>query len=231
RGGARGGGPRWGGADLGRLAVLRRVRRGTAGPGPGPVPRVLRRGAVQLRRAGLLALRLHLGGRRLCPGARSAPGLSQETRVDPSDQAASVPSGRRARRVRPGGGSAGPGPAAARRLARGGVTLREPWPDNGFVNAHPMAHHRWMPSIEKGAPDALDELIASGSASAEAGPAWRGDATLDLFDSPTEELARLGVREILAGYYRQVGVTWDGGKLLAERAARYFGTKRPSGGD
>jgi acetoacetate decarboxylase len=80
-----------------------------------------------------------------------------------------------------------------------------------------MAHHRWEPSIERGAPDSLDELIASGSASVEAGPAWRGDATLELFDSPTEELAALEVREIIAGYYRQVGVTWDGGRLLAER--------------
>jgi acetoacetate decarboxylase len=104
-----------------------------------------------------------------------------------------------------------------RRLAQAVVTLREPWPDNGFVNAHPMAHHRWLPSIEKGAPDALDELIASGSASVEAGPAWRGVATLDLFDSPTEELARLEVREVISGYYRQVGVIWDGGTVLARR--------------
>ena len=65
-------------------------------------------------------------------------------------------------------------------------------------------------------PDALDELIASGSASVDAGPAWRGDATLELFGSPTEELARLEVREIIAGYYRQVGVTWNGGHLLAD---------------
>ena len=89
--------------------------------------------------------------------------------------------------------------------------------NNGFVNAHPMAHHRWLPSIEKGAPDALDELIASSGASFEAGPAWRGDAALELFDSPTEELARLEVREIIGGYYRQVGVTWDGGRVLARR--------------
>ena len=60
----------------------------------------------------------------------------------------------------------------------------------------------------------LAELIVSGSASFEAGPAWRGDATLELFESPTEELARLEVREIIGGYYRQVGVTWDGGQVL-----------------
>jgi acetoacetate decarboxylase len=127
------------------------------------------------------------------------------------------PFGRAAPRIAPGGRFAGTLAAADRRLAQALVTLREPWPDNGFVNAHPMAHHRWMPSIEKGAPDALDELIASGSASVEAGPAWRGDATLDLFDSPTEELARLEVREVISGYYRQVGVTWDGGQVLARR--------------
>ena len=114
-----------------------------------------------------------------------------------------------------GGRFAGTLAAADRRLAQALVTLREPWPDNGFVNAHPMAHHRWMPSIEKGAPDALDELIGSGSASVEAGPAWRGEAALDLFDSPTEELARLEVREVISGYYRQVGVTWHGGTVLA----------------
>jgi acetoacetate decarboxylase len=97
------------------------------------------------------------------------------------------------------------------------VTLREESPGNGFVNAHQMAHHRWMPSIEKGAADSLDELIGSGSSRFEGGQAWRGDATLELFPSPTEELARLEVTEIIGGYYRQVGVTWDGGRLLAER--------------
>ena len=42
---------------------------------------------------------------------------------------------------------------------------------------------------------ALDELIESGAASFEAGPAWRGDADAELFESPTEELARLEIRE------------------------------------
>ncbi|HLX51530.1 MAG TPA: acetoacetate decarboxylase family protein [Streptosporangiaceae bacterium] len=50
-------------------------------------------------------------------------------------------------------------------------------------------------------------------------PAWRGDATLELFGSPTEELARLTVDEVIGGYYRQVGVTWDGGSVLARPAA------------
>jgi acetoacetate decarboxylase len=127
------------------------------------------------------------------------------------------PFGRAAPRIAPGGVFAGTLAAADRRLAQAVVTLRDEAASNGFVNGHPMAHNRWLPSIEKGAPDALDELVASGSASVEAGPAWRGDAALELFDSPTEELARLEVGEILGGYYRQVGVTWDGGRVLATR--------------
>ena len=134
-------------------------------------------------------------------------------------QPRSHPFARAAPRIGPGGVFAGTLAAADRRLAQAVVTLREMTTANGFVNAHPMAHHRWLPSIEKGAPDSLDELIASGSASVEAGPAWRGDATLELFDSPTEELARLEVGEIIGGYYRQVGVTWDGGRVLATRRA------------
>jgi acetoacetate decarboxylase len=127
------------------------------------------------------------------------------------------PFGRAAPKIAPGGRFAGTLAAADRRLAHAVVTLREQVPSAGFVNAHPMAHHRWMPSIEKGAPDALDELIRSRSAAVDAGPAWGGDATLELFESPTEELASLEVREIIGGYYQQVGITWDGGKVLRSR--------------
>ncbi len=104
--------------------------------------------------------------------------------------------------------------AADRRLAQTVVTLREPSETNGFVNAHPMAHHRWLPSIEKGKALALDELIATGAASFEGGQPWAADADLELFEAPTEELARLTVREPIGAYYRQVGVCWDGGTLL-----------------
>jgi acetoacetate decarboxylase len=104
--------------------------------------------------------------------------------------------------------------AADRRLAQAVVTLREPAETNGFVNAHPMAHHRWLPAIEKGKGQALDELVESGAAAFEAGQAWVGEADLDLFEAPTEELARLTVHEPIAAYYRQVGAVWDGGRLL-----------------
>jgi hypothetical protein len=78
-----------------------------------------------------------------------------------------------------------------------------------------MAHHRIYPGIERTAPDSYVELIASGASEFEGGPAWTGDVDLELFDSPTEELSRLHVDEVIGGYYRQIGVVWDGGRSLA----------------
>ena len=102
-----------------------------------------------------------------------------------------------------------------RRLAEAVLTLRNESPTNGFVNAHAMAHHRVLPGIGAGAPDAHAELIESSASEFEGGQSWSGDAELRLFDSPTEELSRLRVDEIIGGYYRQVGLTWNGGRTLA----------------
>jgi acetoacetate decarboxylase len=109
--------------------------------------------------------------------------------------------------------------AADRRLAEAVVTLREPVERAGFVNAHPMAHHRWLPSIENGGPPAVDELIESGLEAFDGGQPWAGDAELQLFDAPTEELARLEVQELLGGYFRQVSTVWNGGTVLASDTA------------
>ena len=105
--------------------------------------------------------------------------------------------------------------AGDRRLAEAVLTLREPSETNGFVNGHPMAHHRIYPDIARGSTgDAYSELISSGAAEFEGGQAWRGDVDLRLFESPTEELAALEVDEIIGGYYRQIGVVWNGGETL-----------------
>ena len=108
--------------------------------------------------------------------------------------------------------------AADRRLAEAVVTLREPAATNGFVNGHPMAHHRWLPAIEPGQPPAVDELISSGASAFEGGTPWAADAELQLFEAPTEELADLAVDELIGAYYRQVGVCWNGGTLLERRS-------------
>lgn len=123
--------------------------------------------------------------------------------------------GHAAPQIGPGGAFGATLNAGDRRIAEAVVRLEGPSETNGFVNGHPMAHHRVLPGIAKDSPDAFSELILSGAAKAEAGQAWQGSAELSLFDSPTEELARLEPREIIGGYYRQVGVVWDGGQSLA----------------
>jgi acetoacetate decarboxylase len=135
-------------------------------------------------------------------------GSIHQTRAHPYGQAAP--------RIGVGGRFGGTLAAGDRRLAQATTTLVGPAEANGFVNAHPMAHHRFLPSIEKGAPPTLDELVSSGAASFEGGPVWQGSIdSLTLFDSPTEELSRLEPVELISAYYRQVGVVWDGGKTLA----------------
>jgi acetoacetate decarboxylase len=135
-------------------------------------------------------------------------GSMWQTRPHPFAQAAP--------QVAPGGMFGATLAAGDRRIAEAVVTLREPSAGNGFVNGHPMAHHRVVPGIEKGAPDAFAELIESGAAAVDAGQAWSGDAELRLFEAPSEEVAALEVHEIIGGYFRQVGVTWDGGHVLAD---------------
>ncbi len=105
------------------------------------------------------------------------------------------------------------------RLASAVVTLREPSETNGFVNGHPMLHHRWVPSITPGAGNSLDQIITMSGVDFEGGQAWKGDAKLELHDSQWDELESiLPVQKILAGYYREVGTTFNGGKLVTDRS-------------
>jgi acetoacetate decarboxylase len=145
-------------------------------------------------------------GRGLHQGYPKKLGSMWQTRPHPFAQAAP--------QIAPGGVFGATLAAGDRRLAEAVLTLREESDTNGFVNGHPMAHHRILPDIA-GDGDAYAELISSGAASFEGGQAWRGDVELRLFDSPTEELADLHVEEIIGGYYRQVGVVWNGGTSLS----------------
>ena len=116
--------------------------------------------------------------------------------------------------IAPGGVFGATLAAGDRRLADAVLTLTGPSEHNGFVNSHKMAHHRVYPGIAKDTGDAYVELIASGASDFEAGQAWTGDVDLRLYSSPTEELDRLSVDEVIGGYYRQVGVVWNGGSSL-----------------
>jgi acetoacetate decarboxylase len=104
--------------------------------------------------------------------------------------------------------------ASDRRLASATVTLDGPSATNGFVNGHPMLHTRWFPRIELDGTSSMDEVVTMSGVDVELGPAYKGTATIELFDAPTEELSTLAPREVLGGYFRSVGTTFAGGSTL-----------------
>jgi acetoacetate decarboxylase len=106
--------------------------------------------------------------------------------------------------------------SAGRRIIEARFTIRESSEDAGFVNARPMLHNRWMPAIESDGRDSLDELVTMKGYDVELGPAWKGDAAIQFFESPVEELDRLTPIEMLGGYWRSVGTSWNGGRTLSD---------------
>ena len=126
--------------------------------------------------------------------------------------------GKASPRIAPGGMFGASLAAYDHRLATARVTLREPVERNGFVNGHPMVHHRFMPSIT-GQGMSLAQIVTMGGVDPDLGQPWVGDAELELFDSPWDQPASLlPVREVIAGYYREVGVTFAGGTLLHDES-------------
>lgn len=108
--------------------------------------------------------------------------------------------------------------AYGRRLIEAEFTITGPSDHTGFVNALPMLHNRIVPAIEADGTDSLNELVTMSGYDAEVGPAFTGNVDLRLFDSPVEELNRLEPHEMIAGYWRSVGVSWNGGTTLAEES-------------
>lgn len=104
--------------------------------------------------------------------------------------------------------------AAGRRLIEARFEIGGPSDHSGFVNVKPMLHNRWMPRIESTGEDSLNELVTMRGVDVELSAAWKGQAELRLFDAPTEELNRLEPQEMIGGYWRSVGVTWNGGTTL-----------------
>jgi acetoacetate decarboxylase len=117
-------------------------------------------------------------------------------------------------RVAPGGRFGATLAAYDRRLIEATFTMTEPSEHAGFVNALPMIHNRWMPAIESDGSDSLDELVTMSGFDAEIGRTYTGTFELELFDSPVEELTRLRPIEPIAGYWREVGVSWRAGTTL-----------------
>lgn len=122
--------------------------------------------------------------------------------------------GRAGPRLEPGGEFGATLSVAGRRLARAFVRLQEPADRPGLVNSHPMLHNRYWPAIESDGTASMDELVTMGGYDAEIADVWTGEADLELFESPTEELALLEPKEIVGGFYHRVGVSWRGGTTL-----------------
>ncbi|MGZ8578072.1 MAG: acetoacetate decarboxylase family protein [Actinomycetota bacterium] len=123
--------------------------------------------------------------------------------------------GRAGPRLTPGGRFGATLAANGRRLADARFTIEEQVDEGGFVNALPMLHSRWMPSIDPAAPASLDELVTMRSRDVELGPVYRGRFELALHDAPGEELSALAPLETIAGYWRRVGATFAGGDVVA----------------
>lgn len=124
--------------------------------------------------------------------------------------------GRAGPRLEPGGRFGATLAAYDRRLAAARFTIAGFSDGAGFVNALPMLHHRFLPRIEADGRDSFTELVTMRGADVELGPAFSGEAELELFDSPVEELGRIAPREMIGGYWRSVGTTFAGGTTLEE---------------
>jgi hypothetical protein len=122
--------------------------------------------------------------------------------------------GRAGPRLQPGGTFGATLSASGRMLAQARIELSGPADSPGFVNAHPMLHNRYWPSIESDGSASMDELVTMRGYDGEVADVWAGTATLELFDSPSDELAMLEPHEIIGGFYHRVGVSWRSGTTL-----------------
>lgn len=122
--------------------------------------------------------------------------------------------GRAGPRLEPGGKFGATLAVYDRRLINATFEITGRSGDAGFVNSLPMLHNRWMPTIEGDGSDSLDELVTMSAYETEIGRTFTGSFTLSLGSSPVEELDRLAPRELIAGYWREVGFSWTSGTTL-----------------
>jgi hypothetical protein len=81
-----------------------------------------------------------------------------------------------------------------------------------------MLHNRFWPAIESDGTASMDELVTMSGYDGQVADVWKADAELQLFETPTEELATLlEPTEIISGFYHRVGVSWKGGSTLDAR--------------
>ena len=74
--------------------------------------------------------------------------------------------------------------------------------------------HKLLLWIELNGEDTISELVTMRGVDVELGPIWSGTPSIELGDSPVEELTDLAPREMLGGYWQSVGTTFAGGTTL-----------------
>lgn len=109
-----------------------------------------------------------------------------------------------------------------RRLAEARFEITGKAEKPGFINSLPMVHHRWYPAIETNGTDSLEEVVTMGGFDAEMGRCFKGDFDLRYFDSPVEELTSLAPKELIGGYWHEVGVSWKAGTTLSRKTLPDF---------
>jgi hypothetical protein len=121
--------------------------------------------------------------------------------------------GRATPRLSAGAAYAGTLASADRRLVEARVTLTAPAPPPTLMLA-PLVHTRCFPSWDPTAAD-LDELVISGSTDQHIDNVWAGDAELEIFDSPHDELSLLRPVQILRGYRFSFAETITAGRRVS----------------
>ncbi len=124
------------------------------------------------------------------------------------------PIGKASPRLAPGGKFGATLSASDRRLVNATFEITGPSDDAGFVNALPMLHTRWVSRIESDGVDAFKELVTMSGHDVQIGRTFTGEFSLELLESPSEELTRIAPKEHIAGYWREIGVSWVSGDTL-----------------
>jgi enduracididine biosynthesis enzyme MppR len=99
-------------------------------------------------------------------------------------------------------------------LAKASVTLTDEVAELPDLMLRPPIHSRLFPAWAFGDPP-LEELVVARATGIEFADVWRGDATLELFDAPNDELGLLGVQEVDDAYRFSYAETLHRGAKVA----------------
>ncbi|CAN5425744.1 acetoacetate decarboxylase family protein [soil metagenome] len=108
--------------------------------------------------------------------------------------------------------------AYERRIAEGTVTLERPSESGSEHSDPPVVNRRLFPRLEKGRHEepAVHELVRSRSYDRSASQIWEGSATLEIFDSPGEEVAALAPVRVGRGFRFTLAYSVDDLETLTE---------------